>query len=58
MFTTARQLHTIDSNKLPKYTHIQPDKVWVQQYNATSPSVLQQMAAQNGTLIEFYILIT
>ena len=30
----------------------------VKQQNATSPSVPQQMAAQNGTLIVFYILIT
>jgi len=32
--------------------------MWVKQQNATSPALPQQMAAQNGTLIEFYILIT
>jgi len=32
--------------------------MWVKQQNATSPSVPQQMAAENGTLMEFYILIT
>jgi len=35
-----------------------PDKMWVKQQNATSHAVPQQMAAQNGTVIEFYILIT
>jgi hypothetical protein len=46
VFTTARQLHIFDSNKM-----------WLKQQNATSPSVPQQMAAPNGTLIEFEILI-
>jgi hypothetical protein len=32
--------------------------MWVKQQNAISPSMAQQMAAQNGTVIEFYILIT